>query len=111
MPNGRAGRCRPSLTHQPPYRLTRVSVSNAAFWLARHGDDSNAEPMALVTECSMQARVERSSPALGVVPRELEVVPWCGIPTPGGKFEKVTDRYAAYTDVVAKHIKACTAKQ
>jgi branched-chain amino acid transport system substrate-binding protein len=28
----------------------------------------------------------------------------------GGKFEKVTDWYAAYPDVVAKHIKAATAK-
>jgi branched-chain amino acid transport system substrate-binding protein len=28
----------------------------------------------------------------------------------GGKFEKVTDWYAAYTDVVAKHIKKATAK-
>jgi branched-chain amino acid transport system substrate-binding protein len=28
----------------------------------------------------------------------------------GGKFEKVTDWYAAYPDVVAKHIKAAAAK-
>ena len=28
----------------------------------------------------------------------------------GGKFEKVTDWYSAYPDVVAKHIKAAAAK-
>ena len=28
----------------------------------------------------------------------------------GGKFVKVTDWYSAYTDVVAKHIKAAAAK-
>jgi hypothetical protein len=28
----------------------------------------------------------------------------------GGKFEKATDWYAAYTDVVAKHIKKAASK-